>query len=247
MSRMRRLLLGHTEVLRKPRPAIKNQVYTILRIWRNYSHDDIGLERLLRLALACAQFLTPGLYIKQISGQWGYQWRNITTEIYVFLKCLFPLVAMNAGWFKSAAVVWLSAYLVTETLIYLAVMMFVSDATRERISPRRSVLLLFLNFFEIMMSFALLFLHFSHRLPGFFKPDIYTVTDAVYFSFVTAATVGFGDVVPVAPLAKHLVMLQITITFVFVGLFLNFFSNLFSRAAPVQTRYQTRKSSHRKN
>lgn len=245
MSRIRKLLIGHKEVLRKPRPALKNQVYTLLRIWRNYNHDDIGLERLLRLSLACAQFLTLGLYIKQFSGRWGYQWRNISTELLVLLKCLFPLVSLWTGAYTSGWMVLLSVYLVTETLIYLAALIFLSDATREHISPRRSVLLLFLNFFEIILTFALLYLHFNYHQQGFFRPELTSVTDAVYFSFVTAATVGYGDMVPVAPVAKHLVMIQITITFVFVGLFLNFFSNLFSRSTMLQSSYRTRKFKHK--
>ncbi len=33
-------------------------------------------------------------------------------------------------------------------------------------------------------------------------------TDALYFSFVTLTTLGFGDIAPISPLARTLVMLE---------------------------------------
>ena len=47
------------------------------------------------------------------------------------------------------------------------------------------------------------------------NPRIQSVTDALYFSFVTASTVGYGDVTPVTPAGKILTGILI---FVGIGL-----------------------------
>jgi hypothetical protein len=47
----------------------------------------------------------------------------------------------------------------------------------------------------------------------------------VYFSFVTCATIGFGDVYPVTPFGKVMVCFQSLLLLVFVVLFLNFFTS----------------------
>jgi hypothetical protein len=55
---------------------------------------------------------------------------------------------------------------------------------------------------------------FDDRL--FFWPDLETVVDFIYFSAVTTATVGYGDIYPVSMLAKLLTVVQIGTSFILV-------------------------------
>jgi Ion channel len=49
--------------------------------------------------------------------------------------------------------------------------------------------------------------------------------DPIYFSFITSATIGYGDYYPATPMGKLLVSLQSVLFLIFVALFLNFFSS----------------------
>lgn len=247
MTRVRKLFFGHTESIHRLRPAIRNQVYTVLRIWRNYSHDDVGIERIIRLSLASLQFLTIGLYIKQFAGRWGLQVRKMAIEAYVLVKLAFPICIFLMDLEGHPAMALMVVYFLSETVLYVAGMVFLADVSREILSPRRSLTLLFFNFFEIIFDFAVLYAHLDSANQGMFSQAITSGKDAVYFSFVTAATVGFGDIVPLSAEARALALIQITLTFIFVVLFLNFFSNMLQRVTHVDTsRRSFRKTRHQK-
>ncbi|MFD4143525.1 potassium channel family protein [Streptomyces sp. NPDC058572] len=51
--------------------------------------------------------------------------------------------------------------------------------------------------------------------PGQFK-GLYTRTDALYFTIVTLATVGYGDITPSGQTARVVTMMQILYSFVFL-------------------------------
>ncbi len=246
MSRVHKLILGHSVSPRHSRTALKNQVYTVLRIWRNYDHHDFGIERIVRLSLASAQFLSFGLYIKHFLFRAGSTWRKLAIELYVICKMITPLLALYFGWIKFNWFIYLTIYFLLETLIHVTATIFISDASRENVQPKRSLVLLFLNFFQIAFDFALMYAFYEMRITDFFTRDLKGSVDAIYFSFVTAATVGYGDIAPVASLAKKLAIAQISLTFVFVGLFLNFFANLLQRAQNVDTTTNSKKTRHTK-
>jgi hypothetical protein len=245
MSRVHKFFLGHSVVPRKKTSALRNQLYTVLRIWRNYSHHDFGLERIIRLFLACAQFLSFGLYIKQLLRNSTSTMRKIAIEVYVLFKLCFPLLALKFGWIDKSWVLYLVIYFLFETVIYVTSLIFIADASRESVQPRRSLALLFLNFFEIVFDFAFMYAYFEMRIPNFFTRDLHGGIDSIYFSFVTAATVGYGDIAPLASLAEKLAIAQISLTFIFVGLFLNYFANLLHRVSPVATEQKYTKTRHR--
>jgi hypothetical protein len=247
MRRVRSLFLGHTISVHKPRPAVKNQWYMVLRIWRNYNHDDIGLERLIRLVLAITQFLSLGLYIKQFTGRWGAQIRKLITEVYVICKLIFPILIFRynlEGEFWAAC---LTAYFLSETVLYLGGLVFLQDVSNYRVSPKRSLALLFVNFFELVFEFGLLYAYLSSGDPDQFSRSLTSGHDAIYFSFVTGATLGYGDIVPISSGARELVMVQMTLTFVFVGLFINYFASLLHKFSPSATATnESKKIRHRR-
>ena len=244
MQRLRKILVGHGQHNHRSRPAIKNQIFTVLRIWRNYDHLDFGIERIVRLLLAVSQFASISLYIKQLTGRFGQTTKKLSVEIYVLLKLIFPLLAMHQGWTTQGWYLPVIFYLINETIIYLLTLIFISDATREFIQPRRSFLLLFINFMEMTFAFASMYLGSSQTHIDSFSKSLGSTTDAIYFSFVTATTTGFGDFYPVSNLNKWLVISQSAITFLFVALFINYFTNLLQHTNKFQIPQRFTKTKH---
>jgi len=79
--------------------------------------------------------------------------------------------------------------------------------------------LLFFNYMEIVISFAVLYTHGDNMN----KPFLHWF-DAIYFSIASSNSIGFGDYYPVTTFGKVLVSIQAMFFLSFVVLFLNFFS-----------------------
>jgi len=190
------------------------------KIWNNEKHHDVGFEKILRLFLVGVQPIFPGIHYRNIVGRYGVIRRNVAIEFYVLFKTLLPAVFLITGFYKHMAAVAISTYLLCETVIYVASLIFVSDIFVKPRSYRRNILMLFFNYIEIALSFAVVY--GGLRLLDDTPKDI---IDYVYFSIVTSTTIGFGDLHPVTALGKALVCTQAIIMVAFIVLFLNFFGS----------------------
>jgi len=202
------------------RGSLNKRVQNIKAIWNNDHHDDVGIEKIFRLFLASSQFLFPGIYIKHIFGKNGSKAHDLAMDIYITLKVCLPLCLIyfqiNDLLTLLAIVIWF----LIETILYVPSLIFASDTIASPSSYRRSMLLLFLNYFEITFSFALIYSHGNYLN----QPFKYWY-DPIYFSFTTIGSIGFGDFYPVTGLGKFLVCFQTVIFLAFVVLFINYFSN----------------------
>jgi hypothetical protein len=219
------LLLGqeHARPTRKLRPALKNQWYNVVRVWRNTRHDDFGIERWIRLALVWLQYLSIGLYIRHLSGYFGLQKRKLCVEIYVVLKLALPLLFLKLGVTGNQTVAWIAVYMAAETVMYLMTLIFLSNEFAEPISSRRSLATLFLNYVQVCLDYAVVYSHLNIIIPDFFIKKLDKPIEAIYFSFVTSATVGYGDIYPTDDFGKFLVVTQIISFLLFAALFISFF------------------------
>jgi hypothetical protein len=123
------------------------------------------------------------------------------------------------NWQDHIILIWFLVYLILETILYIPTLIFASDLFARPRSYKRSMLLLFFNYLEVVISFGVFYtlgnntnIPFAHW------------SDALYFSLMTTNTIGYGDYFPITMYGKFLASIQAMFFLSFVILFLNFFS-----------------------
>jgi hypothetical protein len=217
---LKKLLIGNGN---KFEPAAQNpiqkSVFNIKAIWNNDHQDDNGIEKIIRLILSSSQLLFPGIYIKFLANKKGPQYVDLSLDFYVLLKVMFPILILINHWEVNNFVIYGMVYVLLETILYIPTLIFASDTFSKPRSYRRSMLLLFFNYLEIVFAYAVLYTCGNHLNKPF-----YHWFDAVYFSIITSSSIGYGDYYPITTYGKFLVSTQALLFLFFVVLFLNFFS-----------------------
>ncbi len=199
--------------------TIPMRLKNIKAIWNNDFDNDTGIEKMLRLFLAFSQFLFPGLYIKHLFSKKYALYQDLAVDLYVILKLIFPFILITYNLTDNKTCLVILVWLMIETMLYVPRLIFASDIIEKPRSYRRSMLLLFINYIEIIFDFAAIYAHGEYLNKAFVH-----WFDPLYFSFITAATIGFGDFHPITPMGKFLVSFQSTLIIVFIAMFLNFFT-----------------------
>lgn len=113
---------------------------------------------------------------------------------YAELYGAFLLVVIVSALLLASRLSWLAvvlaAFVVVDLLAYNTRVAFITQHSQ---APLRSAVYGVVGFAFIAGSFAALFLSLA---PNDFKPQSLDVISAVYFSFVTLATLGYGDIYP---------------------------------------------------
>lgn len=200
--------------------AIDKRLRNIRSIWNNDQYYDIGIEKIFRLFLAISQFVFPGIYIKQIFGKKGIAYQDVAVDFYVLIKLIFPIVILYYHLQGSNVLFFILLWFVVETILYIPTLIFASDNFSRPRSYRRSMLLLFHNYIEIVLCFGVIYARNNYLNKPFGH-----WFDPFYFSFITSSSIGYGDFFPVTPMGKFLVSSQSIIFLSFIVLFINFFSN----------------------
>jgi hypothetical protein len=219
---LRKLLLG--KITKDDKPLLKTnpiqkRILNIQSIWNNDHQEDNGIEKIFRLFLSISQLVFPGVYIKYIYSRKNYEYQDIAMDFYIILKLLFPIYILKNNLQDQNILIYIMVYVLLETVLYIPTLIFASDMLSRPRSYKRSMLLLFLNYLEIVFSFAVLY-----TLGDNMNKPFTHWFDAIYFSIITANSVGYGDFYPITTFAKVLVSIQAMFFLSFVVLFLNFFS-----------------------
>ncbi len=220
-----KICIGTYKLEYKLNPAISNQAKNVKKVWNNNKYKDFGIERLVRLILVSIQFIFPALYVRHLTGKMGLLGRKLGVEIYVILKLILPIIFFKLHLTDSPIILLFTIYMLTETLLYLSSLIFLSDIYASPITYKRSLLLLFINFIEIGLEYAVIFSYFNLHSNNFFSQSINSPIDLIYFSFVSLSTLGFGDISVMNETGKIIVLFQILTFILFVGLFLNFYAS----------------------
>jgi hypothetical protein len=217
---IRKLLLGNITKAERPKlNPIQKRIQNIKSIWNNDHQEDNGIEKIVRLFLSSSLLFFPGIYIKYLASQKGPEYEDLALDSYVLLKVAFPLLILINHWQNNYFILTVMVYVMLETVLYIPTLIFASDLFSKPRSYKRSMLLLFFNYIEMVFAFGVLY-----SCNDYLNKPFTHWFDAVYFSTVTSSTIGFGDFYPVKTFGKFLVSVQSMLVLLYVVLFLNFFS-----------------------
>jgi hypothetical protein len=198
----------------------------VLSVWNSNTQHDYGILRVFRLTLVSLLLLFPGVLIDQIFRRSSTVSRKLIVETYVIFKMIFPIVILSNHLYYNSFVFYFSIYLLIETYIYLFSKIFLGEH-HSKTSNMRTLMLLIINFLESSFTFAVIYLS-----GNYLNIKQNHVIDAVYYSFVTSATIGYGDIFPITNEGKLIVILQILSSVSFIVLFFNFFSGKAHQQTP---------------
>lgn len=217
---LKKLIVGKGRTDQESRHStIQRRWENVVAIWENTYEEDAGLEKIVRLLLAASQFLFPGMYIKHLFWRMGALYQDFAMEVFVTLKTIFPLLVLYFGLQHNALVYFLVVWMMIETIMYIPTLIFASDVFPSPRSYRRSKLLIFFNYLEVVFSFAVI-----HMAGQYMNQPFQAWTDAVYVSFMITSTIGFGEFYPVTGMGKLMVSLQSIFYLSYIALFISFFS-----------------------
>jgi hypothetical protein len=215
-----KLFLGSNAKNLKPLVSpIQKNIRNIYSIWHNHQQDDSGIEKIIRLFLATSQLLFPGIYLKTFASKKGIEYQDLALDLYITLKVIFPIIVLINSWQYYPLIIIILVYLLLETIVYIPTLIFASDSFSRPRSYKRSMILLFFNYLEIVFAYAVIYASGNYLNQAFSH-----WFDAVYFSIITSSSIGYGDLYPVTTFGRFLVSTQALLFLFFVVLFLNFFT-----------------------
>lgn len=252
-----KLLLGNPSIKKyTPTPFYKKQKQNLSDIWNNKTYKDFGIERILRLVLQLLSFISPGGFVRYITGTSNLLVRKLGIELYGLLKVFFICVAFKFNWTTNLIPLILIIIFTLDTIHFLICRVLLNDVYREAISHRRSLVMTFINYIEICLCFAFIYSYIDDTnqqkdspifvintsLP-YTESGHLTDTQTIYFSFITAATIGYGDISPKDSFTMKIVIIQIIASLFFVVVFI---SNIINKLNE-DTFYNKKKEAEEKN
>ena len=140
-----------------------------------------------------------------------------TFAIGVFLTMLFWLVIANGAYSAAADIYHFRRKNLLPDVLMRASQRFVARFGRRKADrPHAPVVIGLLSYFLVIYEYAISYTLLSRLDAEAFNIGRLTLFDAIYFSLSTAATVGFGDIVPKSTTARVFVMAEILLTFAYV-------------------------------
>jgi hypothetical protein len=127
---------------------------------------------------------------KYSPSRWFKDWGGFLTGregIYVIVRLITVFVI--SVWMPTILKVSVASLAIIDVVLYHTAVVFVTQTVTDKL---RNVFLTFISFFSLVISFSAFYITQSHC----FEPSIENINQAIYFSFMTITTVGYGDIHP---------------------------------------------------
>lgn len=221
MNFFTKLIMGTNRPESKPRSVYLKESLALRHIWHNKSYNDFGLERILRLVLMLLSFAMPGTFIRELCGRKQLLIRKVVIETYSLFKIGWYFFLFQADFTTSAPALVFSLIFTIDTVHFMFSKIFLNDIHKQPISFKRTLLMTLINILEVILCFGFIYSYIddtNHTAGRIIFSTGHQLSDlqTIYFSFVTSATIGYGDIAPVDPLLIKLVLLQILLSLFFL-------------------------------
>lgn len=212
-----------------------DEVGNIRRIWGNLYPKEVEGQKIKRLTLLAKVGMT--LLLLRTYIDWGYGLRKIIVreeresafiEWYVLGRLIVLLIFLIASWSSpwAKSIGWLVGWEILGLILIPLRIVLVDRRLSSDWKPKsyeRSFVLVLVNYFELVVSFAYFYRHF--RLVGYSCAfPITTIGESLYFSVVTITTLGYGDIEPITTSGRVLAsaepILGIILLVLVLGIFL---------------------------
>lgn len=203
------------------------QIKNLNIVFSGTKDATFGVERIVRVVLVILAFPSFGGLIKAIAGWFGFTERRTSIDFLSIGKVIFSWFAIQHGWTTNQYFTWFIIYLAADSLHGLLSRIFLNDLWRKPVSYERNLMLALINYLELILCFAAIY-NFQDRqvvkgkLPAFAISDTthkcpyLTADETIYFSAMTATTVGYGDISPRDTFVRRLVGIQAFLSLVFI-------------------------------
>jgi hypothetical protein len=192
---------------------VSSQRADLQKVWDTPS---LGLTRLAKLALCILPFAFPVLWITELLKNADRRLIFLSVDGYVVLRAALLTGLLLCPIKQSCSITFMATYFLLDILVYVSGVVFLADVYGRPLSSVRSLLLMLVNFGEVVLAFAVL-----HWQWGGLSVDLPSTVDAFYFSAVTATTLGDANIYPVTSSGKIRVLLQLGVSLVFISVFLS--------------------------
>lgn len=174
-----------------------------------------GVERWFKICLAILLMLQPSTLIRFKWRKVGYVNLTKIIDSWIILKVLilFLILVFDLSFYIGSLII--SVIFLVDLYSHHLEQVFIGSKPR---SLERSIIFLAVNVVESILAFAIIYLYFGVLIYS--DQIVYNWHEAVYFSVVTAATVGYGDIVPSGEIGRLLVIIQILASILFVAVVL---------------------------
>ena len=233
---LRTLLISNLkeESLEHKENVLCNQWNNAKKIWYNTdkgNSNSIGVERILKLILIVSQFVFPGIYVRAFFGSKGKLHKHLGVELQVLSKLVIAITILTFGFYNLTNTffgiklinIW-SMWMILETLFYTGNLVFSEEVFSKPHSNKRNLILIIIDYITLNYDFAILYLAnkaIQQTVDGNFE-IITTAYDAIYFSFISSLTIGYGDIIPTHE-GRGIVVFHSFSMLIFGILFLNFY------------------------
>lgn len=173
------------------------------------------LERLVLFLLSLVFFLCPSMFVRFLAGRISRTTRKLAIEFYVLGKTIAALALLFFGYWPAKWYPFVSVILLVDLFVNIVAIVLMRGIWRAPLSLNRTLISLGFNFTEYTAWFAGLYLHSQCLLQDGAK--ISDPVAAYYFSVVTAATVGYGDVIPSSS-GRGIVLCEILCSLIFLAI-----------------------------